>query len=150
MKKKEPLTKSGIQAIINIKASFNCRRSPKLQEAFPKYVPIPRPIVQNPEIPHTEWVGGFGSAEAGFLVGILPNSTQLGNQVRGRFSITKHSKDEQFIPNFPGYLKCGNTYTSNQRPVSSLECGKFSDNYENKTLFAKTKLSSKGYQTTRL
>lgn len=130
MKKKEHLTKSGIQAIINIKASFNWKLSPKLPEAFPKYVPVPRLIVQNPEIPHPEWVAGFASAEACFLVGILKNSSKLGIQVRLKFSITQHSKDVKLIQNLQGYLNCGNTYTSNQRPVSSLECGKFSDNYE--------------------
>jgi hypothetical protein len=43
---KEHLTLSGLQKIVNIKASFNKGLTKSLKEAFPECSPVPRPSLQ--------------------------------------------------------------------------------------------------------
>jgi hypothetical protein len=50
MKQGEHLTASGLQAIINIRATLNKGLTPVLMEAFPSTVAIPRPQVNNIDV----------------------------------------------------------------------------------------------------
>jgi hypothetical protein len=50
MKQGEHLTVSGIQAIINIRATLNKGLTPLLMEAFPSTVAVPRPQVNNIDV----------------------------------------------------------------------------------------------------
>lgn len=45
--RKEHLTHEGLIAIVNIRASLNLGLSGELKEAFPKVVPIKRPLVED-------------------------------------------------------------------------------------------------------
>jgi hypothetical protein len=47
MEKKEHLTIEGVQKIINLKASVNKGLTDELKIAFPKTIPIQRPLVVN-------------------------------------------------------------------------------------------------------
>ena len=91
---KHNLTTEGLNRLIAIKASLNLGLSHKLKEAFPKVVPVNRPIVSNQNIPDPMWLAGFTSAEGCFLVIIKPSKTiYLGYQTFLRFQITQHIRD---------------------------------------------------------
>lgn len=47
LKRGEHLTASGLQAIINLRATINKGLTPALIEAFPKTIAVPRPQVEN-------------------------------------------------------------------------------------------------------
>jgi len=48
MNRKEHLTAEGLQAIINIRATLNWGLSTVLKQAFPNTIPVPRPLVKDP------------------------------------------------------------------------------------------------------
>jgi hypothetical protein len=50
MKRGEHLTVSGLQAIINLRATINKGLTPTLIEAFPETVAVPRPQVDNQNV----------------------------------------------------------------------------------------------------
>jgi hypothetical protein len=52
IKRKEHLTASGLQAIVNIRASLNRGLLETLKEAFPNTEAVKRPLVDNKEKPH--------------------------------------------------------------------------------------------------
>jgi hypothetical protein len=97
MKRGEHLTVSGLQAIINLRATINKGLTPALIEAFPETVAVPRPPlpgggVVHPELPPShslmgwrvgpqvenknvqsidpQWVAGFTSGDGSFIVSI--------------------------------------------------------------------------------
>lgn len=51
MKNGKHLEAEGLQDIINIRATLNRGLTPLLEEAFPGCIPVPRPLVENPQIP---------------------------------------------------------------------------------------------------
>lgn len=51
---KGPLDLNSLQELVNIRASLNKELTPELNEAFPLTVPVPRPKIENQEIPHSE------------------------------------------------------------------------------------------------
>lgn len=54
MNNKEHLTDEGLNKIVSIKASINRGLSDELKVAFPQCIPVMRPIMENPKIPHPE------------------------------------------------------------------------------------------------
>jgi hypothetical protein len=52
MQRKEHFLPSGLQEIVNLRASFNLGLSDYLKATFPKTIPIPRPLVVFSELPH--------------------------------------------------------------------------------------------------
>ena len=54
MQRREHLTTSGLQEIINLRASLNLGLSDKLKAAFPKTIPANKPKVENQIIPHPQ------------------------------------------------------------------------------------------------
>ena len=99
-----------IQEIVNIRATLNKGLSEKLKAAFPNTKEVERPLVENKVIPHPEWFAGFTSAEGCFLIEVDQSSSykyKLGLNVRLRFQVTQHNRDEQFLKSFISYLKCG-------------------------------------------
>jgi len=54
MQSKEHLTLEGIQKILNIKATLNFGLSKELQLMFPETIPVPRPLREIREIPHSQ------------------------------------------------------------------------------------------------
>jgi len=51
MEQKEHLTSEGLAKIVALKISMNLGLSEELKTAFPDVLPVPRPIVENQEIP---------------------------------------------------------------------------------------------------
>ena len=68
VKDKEHLTLEGVQKIVSIKASMNNGLSDKLKVAFPNIIPVPRPLVLDLTIIDPNWLSGFVSGEACFLL----------------------------------------------------------------------------------
>jgi hypothetical protein len=54
MLNKGHLTVSGLQEIVNLRASLNLGLSYVLKAAFPNTIPVERPIVTNQQIPHPQ------------------------------------------------------------------------------------------------
>jgi hypothetical protein len=49
-REKEHLTETGLAKIVALKASMNRGLSLELKATFPKIIPVPRPLVEDPEI----------------------------------------------------------------------------------------------------
>jgi hypothetical protein len=49
---KEHRTMEGLRKVVSIKATMNRGLSDVLKTAFPKTIPVQRPIVENQKIPH--------------------------------------------------------------------------------------------------
>jgi hypothetical protein len=112
MKRGEHLTTEGLQDIINLKATLNKGLTPLLQEAFPKCIPVPRSLMENRQIPDPYWAAGFTSGEGCFTINITKSSaSKTGFLVNLRFQISQHSRDEELIRSFIGYLGCGRYYS---------------------------------------
>lgn len=72
MKRGEHLTASGLEAIINIRATLNKGLTSALIEAFPNTVGVARPQVDNTDVKliDPQWVAGFTSGDGSFIVSI--------------------------------------------------------------------------------
>lgn len=138
---KEHLNLSGLDKIINIKASLNLGLSDELKAVFPNSIKVNRAVVENKIIPHGMWMAGFTSGEGCFLVSIFKSTTKLGSTPRLRFTITQHSrlfffiiyiinykkKLEQLLQNFVTYLGCGRYTNRTSGAAGDFLCSKFSD-----------------------
>ena len=70
-----------------------------------------RPIVLNKIIPDPHWLSGFTSAEGCYYVNIIQDSRyKTGFQVKLKFQITQHSRDEHLIKSLIYYFDCGGIY----------------------------------------
>jgi hypothetical protein len=65
---KEHLTLTGLQKIVNLKASLNLGNSSELKALFPDTVPVARPVVEFAGIPDPNWLTGFTDADGCFFV----------------------------------------------------------------------------------
>ena len=111
IQRKEHLTLDGLRKIVAIRASMNRGLSEKVKLAFPDVVPVVRPIVENPRIPDPNWIAGFTSGEGCFYVNIIQDPRyKTGFQVKLKFQITQHSRDEHLIKSLIYYFDCGNIY----------------------------------------
>jgi len=77
IKSKEHLTVEGLNKIVGIRANVNTGVNDNLKEAFPKAIPMVRPLVVNKTVPNPDWFAGFSSAEACFLVNIKESTSNL-------------------------------------------------------------------------
>ena len=127
----EHLTIEGLEKIINIRASINKGLSPLLKEAFPNFVPVPRPLVGDKNIPSPQWVSGFTSGEGCFYIVISKsNSLQsVGFNVRLRFILSQDARDERIMRNLIAFFNCGYCEAANDGMVY-FKVTKFSDNYD--------------------
>lgn len=131
LKDKKHLTKEGLDKLIAIKASLNLGLSNELKTAFPKVVPVSRPIVSNQNIPDPNWIAGFTSAEGCFIVNIKQSKTNsLGYQTILRFQITQHTRDRFLLTNIINYLGCGHLHGSENFQFLNFVVHKLSDIFE--------------------
>lgn len=105
--RKEHLSFSGLEKIISLKASINKGLSDKLKEAFPKIIPIQRPLVKSPSNFDPYWIAGFVSGEGCFLINLYKASTKLGVSVSLVFQITQHSRDVELMKSLISFFNCG-------------------------------------------
>lgn len=129
MSKKEHLTHTGLQEIINLRASLNWGLSDELKAAFPNTKPVTRPEVVLQKIKDPNWLAGFTSGEGCFNVSSF-NSSSNKSSVRLIFKITQHSRDAQLIENLVEDLDCGAYYPYGDREASDFVVQKFSDIHE--------------------
>ena len=130
MNKEEHLTEQGIQEIVNIRASLNLGLSPGLKEAFPNSVRVPRPLVEDKNIPGPQWIAGFTSGEGCFYIVISKsNSESVEFNIRLRFILSQHARDEQIMRSLIAYFNCGNCEKAKDGMVY-FKVTKFTDNYE--------------------
>lgn len=123
---KEHLTEQGLQKIVAIRASLNLGLSAVLKEAFPKIIPVPRPLITDQNVPYPQWIAGFASGEGCFLVNIKKSKTHSsGFQVILRFQLTQHVRDEQLMRSLIECFGCGNVYFNGEAVDFIVE--KFSD-----------------------
>ena len=131
--RKEHLTEDGFRKIIGIKAAINWGLSEKLKIAFPnKYIyiylyvfiiiyvyiliktnvtPANRPLVEDQKIKDPNWLAGFTDGEGYFLVDIFKSSSvKSGFQVKLKFSLAQHTRDEKLLKSLVEYLGCGYYY----------------------------------------
>ena len=125
MKRGEHLTVSGLEAIMNRRASMNRGLTPALKEAFPEHVPVERPIIDAtkafPIDPY--WLAGFASGDGTFAIKLRVNDFFAGGRVELVFALTQHSRDLPLMKYFVEYLAlqqqvaggcragCGKCYT---------------------------------------
>ena len=127
MQLKEHLTLEGLQKIINIKATLNFGLSKELQLMFPETIPVPRPLVLNEgketqEIPHSQWIAGFASAEGNFSVSLDKDIFKS-----LLFKITQHKRDEVLLTAIKNYFNCGYCYLRKKENVIEFKTTKFSE-----------------------
>jgi len=123
---KEHLTFEGLAKIVAIKASMNNGLSDVLKTAFPKTIPVQRPIVENQKIPHHQWLAGFTTGEGSFSIKITNSSSnRLEFQVQLAFTLTQHDRDKELMSSLVNYLDCGNVYKN--RETVDFQIKKFND-----------------------
>jgi hypothetical protein len=128
MKRKEHLTKEGLERIVAIKASINLGLSDELKAAFSDIVPVNRPLVTNQDIPDPMWIAGFASGECCFLVNIRQSKTSTIGYTTGlRFQITQSSRDRLLLTNIGNSLGCGKLYEEKKVKILNLTIEKLSD-----------------------
>jgi hypothetical protein len=136
-KDKEHLTKEGLQNLVNLRATLNLGLSNELALAFPNTKPVTRPVIDNINIPHPDWVAGFTSGEGSFLIGVHKSTSYtLGANVKLTFQLTQHSRDELLMRSLINYFGCGNYEI--KKEWGNFLVTKFSDNYEKIIPFFKT------------
>ena len=69
---------------------MNWGLSDKLKTAFPDVIPEERPLVENPNIPHPNWLAWFTAGEGCFFISLSNSQTKVGSAVRLEFKITQH------------------------------------------------------------
>ena len=121
------LTIDGLQQIINIKASMNLGISETVRSEFSEINPVKREIIQTTNIPDSNWVSGFVSAEGNFDVGIKKSKNIVGYQVYLRFRVSQHARDTQLMELLVNYLGAGRLEKDNRGPAVYLVVTKFSD-----------------------
>lgn len=107
VQKKEHNKMEGLINIVSLRVSLNKGLPEELKVAFPNLNIIDRPVNSNTLINDPNWLAGFFSGEACFLVSIFESNNLIGFAVRLRFNLIQHSRDSLLIKNLVDYLKCG-------------------------------------------
>lgn len=135
MQRGEHLTVSGLEAIINIRATLNKGLTPLLIEAFPNTVAVVRPQVENLDVKSIDpqWVAGFTSGDGSFIVSIRNSKdSQTLAEGAGRVSLTfvliQHSRDELLMKSLVDYFGFGKAYT--YKNYTEYKSRGLSDNFE--------------------
>ena len=128
VKCKKHLTLDGLEKIVSIKASMNLGLPGDLKLAFPKFIPIARPLLKKKsKIQNPNWLSGFVSGEGNFFINIMNSKTKVGKQVVLMFSISQHSRDADLLRYFCDFFACGGYYPRSNRDEGNFSVTKFSD-----------------------
>ena len=125
------LTVSGLEAIVNIRATLNKGLTSSLIEAFPKTVAVARPRVDIKDVKSIDpqWVAGFTSGDGSFIVSIRNSkSSKTDGRVSLTFSLVQHSRDELFMKSLVDYFGFGKAYT--YKSYTEFKSRSLSDNLE--------------------
>lgn len=122
------MTLDGLQKIINIRASMNLGLSDLQKLEFPNYQTVERKIIQTTSIPEPQWVVGFISGEACFIVSIFKsNSHKIGLQVKLIFTVVQYEREKNLMVLLIKYLGCGKVYKKSNLPAVELRIVKLDD-----------------------
>lgn len=125
--RKEHLRPSGLQQIVNIRASINLGLSDILKTSFTNVIPVNRPLVTNQIIKNPNWLAGFTNGEGCFFIDIYKSKTKLGEAVKLTFQITQHNRDEQLMKSLIGFFGCGRVATRSNVMAVDFIVTKFGD-----------------------
>jgi hypothetical protein len=121
---------SGLQQIINIKASMNLGISEIIKSEFKDINPVKREIIKTTIIPDPNWVAGFVSGEGNFDAGIRkPENTSKGlrSRVYLRFRLAQHARDTHLLNLIIKYLGTGRLEIDSRKPLVLLVVGNISE-----------------------
>jgi len=128
MNKKVHLTTDGINKIVNIKAAINLGLSDNLKTEIINFISIERPLIITENIPDSNWVSGFVTAEGNFDIRIPMSKThKIGHRVQLRFRITQHIRDIKLMEQLIRYLGSGKIYKYPKELAVSLTIFKITD-----------------------
>ena len=123
---KEHLSLEGIKKLVLIKSSMNLGLSPELKAHFPDLTVQQKEKISDYKIKDPQWVAGFSSGEACFIVDINKSkSNQIGYSVNLRIMISQHARDELLLCSLINYINCGKLYKNNNS--FNLTVRKFAD-----------------------
>nr|QCW06963.1 hypothetical protein [Drechslerella brochopaga] len=126
--RKQHLSLSGLQEVVNLRASINNGLTEKLKEYFPDTKPAHKPIVDLISIFDSNWLAGFVDGEGNFLIAIVTNDkTKMGCTVSLRFSVCQHNRDAKLMENLINFLGCGSVVYHNVRSTVEFVVTKFTD-----------------------
>ena len=124
--RKEHFTEEGLIKIVGIRSTLNLGLTPVLKEAFPKVIPVNRPLVKLAETIDPNWLTGFISGEGCFFISISKDVTKrTGFSVNSWFILGQHSRDKELIVKLKDYLSCGNLRI--EKSMVLLRVSKFLD-----------------------
>ena len=119
---------AGLEKIVAIKSSMNRGLSSNLKVSFPEIVPVFRSSRWSSNIEDPYWLAGFVAGEGCFSVDIFKSKKySVGFQVRLRFIITQHIRDEELLRSLVTYLRCGNYNSQASLTWGNFNCSNFSD-----------------------
>lgn len=125
------LTEVDLQTIVNLRASLNLGLSEVLKAAFPSTIPVVRPELSKPEVPHPERMAGFTTGEGCFFVKVTKGRNKAGVGVQLVFQLAQHLRDEELLHCFVTFFNCGRYVRPTLKEDWALfQCTKFSDNYD--------------------
>lgn len=137
MKSGQHLSKEGLQAIVNIRATINLGLSEELKAAFPLTVPVARPEKEMPISLHPDWVAGFATGEGCFYVLAKKGNYKVGTRFLLVFQLSQHIKDEMLLKSLVDFFKCGQYIRHPSQDWGYFSCTNFGDNYSILEFFKK-------------
>lgn len=112
---------AGLDEIVNICASMNLGLPLAVKNDFPNFKPIERPLIENMEVPHPEWMAGFISGEGSFSI-LGDDSISLS------FRVAQHHKDMELFKSFVSFFDCGYCHYHNKdKKAVTFTVRKFND-----------------------
>lgn len=110
---KKHLTIEGLQLIVDLKAALNKGLSDNLKLAFPNAIFATRPLFPDSSLLDPQWIAGFTTGEGCFYIDVFKSTTtKTGFQVRSRFILTQHVRDEKLMGSLVEFLGCGTVRVS--------------------------------------
>lgn len=113
VRNKEHLKATGLEKIVNIRASLNKGLPERLKIAFPNYTPVDRPLVPKYAISSNNlngnnWIAGFVTGEGCFFIKISKSKThKLGSSVALNFKVVQNVRDSYLLKSFIQVFGCG-------------------------------------------
>lgn len=132
LQEKGHLTESGLQNVVNLRASLNKGLSDNLEKAFPLTDPYPRPVVVEPIIPDQNWIAGFATGEGCFK---FDQRNSPGSKLKFKlslcFEISQNIRDEILLRRIVEFLGCGSYVPDRSNNAGKYRVTKISDINEN-------------------
>lgn len=119
-------TEEGFIKCLSLKANLNKGQNNTLKTLYPLIMPVPRPIVKQPEKINPNWLSGFTAGDGSFMIIIRKHiNCVTGYQVQAAFNIGQHSKDAKQLNKIKDFQGCGNVYV--QKTDGRIVVRKFND-----------------------